>query len=581
MVDVLFARRCREFEALERRTAPALEKTIAAFHSSIADARGRLERLTALHATLSAALAAPALTAFALPLPKSTERAHRVKRRRYSDAVYNSEQLNPWQHHCLVRIRAPRHRVPRHEPASDTPRDAVDAFLRDVVPFWRYISLTAARTATVASISTLRAHLDDLSARVDDANKQRAHIFERSEYTEFTFRATPYLETHQILVQQRNALGSIADPAERAAAVNDINARLEYFRIKFVTEFLPDTLDSDEARAYQAFVDKHGPRFERATAAGTPIAGAHPQFSRVNPSGTGRVAKTITRQRKRTIQEIISNCEIDDYVCPLCDATLRRDPQRTVCVTTGCGFTRPGVDYAAPVLGPDSCYNAPVRTSACLYRRLNHFRECLRHIEAQGLKDELRAIADELREEFRRYRVDLARITPPRVRKQLRQLHAVSRDVRYTRFYEHVEVITAALHKKHQVLTIPPQRKAQLYHFFEYVEGVFDIIQPRIPWVRKNYLSYPYAGYKICQLLGWYEYLPAFKLLKTRHLVTRQDVIWQLICEEAGFKYQPTIGNVYGVVGVAAGTETAEAPTTPVPAPAAVAAVAPATAVTQ
>jgi hypothetical protein len=609
MVDTLYTRRCRQFEALERQKLPALRRSATLVDAQIKAAQQKLEPLLLIHTRINDTLKQhEPLKPFNKPLPKCIERKHKRKHSEFSDAVFNHERLNHWQAFCIQRVSHPKHQVRPPPPntllgglrpsgAFRDERQLLDAHLRLIAPFWQFSALLNARLSNVTATQGIKAHVVTLSAKLERLNAQITRLHERVDYDEFVSRAVPYLETHRALIQQRNQLGNIPDQVERVRGLNDINTRLEYYRIKFAVEFFCDTLARPERAAYDIYLEKWGPVIERAVSLNVQIDNAHPRFCRVKPAGTGRVAKTITRQNKLTIDEILNDQIISEYICPNCNATLRTASDRTsvYCSTRNCGYSKLVTTYDRGAYRTDTEYGGPVergsrskrrRTSEeadggedadggddadadadadadeptdadvptldrkpyrCSYERLNHFRECLRHMQALGRKDDINQIIDELKTEFGKYRVDLAKLKPRRVRKQLRQLHALSGDVRYTRFYEHIELITSLLNHGHRVLHVDAKREAQLCAFFVHIEKIFDHIKHLIPWERKNYMSYPFTGYKICELLGWKEYLPAFKLLKTRGLIVKQDRIWHLICQASGLPLSTTIGNIYGV----------------------------------
>lgn len=58
---------------------------------------------------------------------------------------------------------------------------------------------------------------------------------------------------------------------------------------------------------------------------------------------------------------------------------------------------------------------------------------------------------------------------------------------------------------------------------------------------RKNFLSYSYVLYKLCELEGLDEFKHCFSLLKGRDKLFRQDSCWRLICTELGWQYLPSI----------------------------------------
>ena len=61
------------------------------------------------------------------------------------------------------------------------------------------------------------------------------------------------------------------------------------------------------------------------------------------------------------------------------------------------------------------------------------------------------------------------------------------------------------------------------------------------PADRKNFLSYSYTLYKMCELLGEDDYLPCFQLLKSKEKLYKQDQMWKSICKELQWEWIKTI----------------------------------------
>ena len=77
-----------------------------------------------------------------------------------------------------------------------------------------------------------------------------------------------------------------------------------------------------------------------------------------------------------------------------------------------------------------------------------------------------------------------------------------------------------------------------------YMKRIFDAIQ--IPFERhkppgrKNFLSYSYVLYKVCELLNLDEVLPFFPLLKSRANLMKADKVWRGICADCDYQFIAT-----------------------------------------
>jgi hypothetical protein len=198
-----------------------------------------------------------------------------------------------------------------------------------------------------------------------------------------------------------------------------------------------------------------------------------------------------------------------------------------------------------------SSHSAVSRTDAavattvhCTYKRLNHFREFLRQLQGKSRVDIPVAVIQRIREELRKHRythedpaLDQTHLVrPPLIRKILRKLQM-------PRYYEHIPTITHIINPTVQPLSIPPHKEEILAFMFRQTEAPYDQTKRMVKKTRKNFMSYPYVSYKLCELLGWKKYLRHFNLLKSETLLIYQDRWWKLVCERLNWQFMKTIGS--------------------------------------
>lgn len=87
-------------------------------------------------------------------------------------------------------------------------------------------------------------------------------------------------------------------------------------------------------------------------------------------------------------------------------------------------------------------------------------------------------------------------------------------------------------------MRLPEHLENKLKHMFLQIQEPFE---KHCPSDRKNFLSYAYTIYKLCELLGEDKYLPMFSLLKSKEKLHQQDLIWRGITSELGWEYIPTV----------------------------------------
>ena len=176
------------------------------------------------------------------------------------------------------------------------------------------------------------------------------------------------------------------------------------------------------------------------------------------------------------------------------------------------------------------------RTQKETYRRINHFREFLRQIQGKSRGAVPQIIIDSVRAELKKYRIRFGEAQPKDVRKALKRLRQAS-------YYEHIVSITMAINHTYRPLDIPEYRIEKLCALFIKTERPFNRVRHLVNRHRKNFLSYPYLMYQLCQLLGWDEYLNELKLLQPELLIP-QDKWWRLMCKQLQWQPMRTVGSI-------------------------------------
>jgi hypothetical protein len=161
------------------------------------------------------------------------------------------------------------------------------------------------------------------------------------------------------------------------------------------------------------------------------------------------------------------------------------------------------------------------------YKRENHFNEWISQFQAKESTTVPEEVVSKLRSEFRKQKVkDLSEITHEKVKGLLKKLG-------YAKYYEHVPYI-ATIVSGITPPTMPQELEDKLRLMFHAIQAPFE---KHKPLNRKNFLSYSFCLYKMCELLDHDEYLPCFPLLKSREKLYVQDQIWEKICNELRWEF--------------------------------------------
>jgi len=165
------------------------------------------------------------------------------------------------------------------------------------------------------------------------------------------------------------------------------------------------------------------------------------------------------------------------------------------------------------------------------YKRENHFNEWVSQFQAKESTSVPPEVLEDLRSEFRKQKVkDLSEITHEKVKALLKKLNK-------SKYYEHVPYIATILNGI-QPPTMPQSLEERLRLMFYQIQKPFEKHRPKD---RKNFLSYSYTLYKLCELLGEDDYLPCFPLLKSKEKLYKQDEIWKGICGDLRWEWIRTV----------------------------------------
>ena len=247
--------------------------------------------------------------------------------------------------------------------------------------------------------------------------------------------------------------------------------------------------------------------------------------------------KGVQRQDiyKKYLQEVEGTCsdvtkkEVHDKPCSQCGKMYTRifDEAASEEICRECG----AVEY---ILGDEVGFKDEQDLEKHIvysYKRENHFNEWISQFQAKESTHVPEDVIAKLRTEFKKQKVkDLNEITHEKVKALLKKLN-------YAKYYEHVPYI-ASIVSGITPPTMPQELEDKLRIMFHAIQAPFEKHKPTN---RKNFLSYSFVLYKMCELLGEDQYLPCFPLLKSREKLYVQDQIWERICQELRWEYIKTV----------------------------------------
>lgn len=116
-----------------------------------------------------------------------------------------------------------------------------------------------------------------------------------------------------------------------------------------------------------------------------------------------------------------------------------------------------------------------------------------------------------------------------------KRVRSFLKSMRYSGYFKNIPQIRSRLTRQPPV-TFSSQQKETLISIFNEIQEPFEEFRGS----RKNFLSYSYTIYKLCELLGYDEFMPMLQLLKAPQNLLKTDQIWKQICNKLGYEFIET-----------------------------------------
>lgn len=211
-------------------------------------------------------------------------------------------------------------------------------------------------------------------------------------------------------------------------------------------------------------------------------------------------------------------------VCGKCQEPLQLHQALSMLVCGRCGTARPYLDANAALLA----YSDDLDFSSFSYKRINHFTEWLK--SCQGA--ETVEVPDDVMAQIMQRLYD-ERVSPESV--SIHTVREVLKRLKLRKFYEHAQLITSKLTGR-PAPKMTPEMEERIKVCFLAASSSFQRICPP---QRRNFVSYSHVTRRLCQALGFVEFLAFFQPLKSREKLVKADECWRLICEDLGWPFEP------------------------------------------
>jgi len=214
-------------------------------------------------------------------------------------------------------------------------------------------------------------------------------------------------------------------------------------------------------------------------------------------------------------------------MCATCKEPLQLYQALSLMVCGRCGQTKPFLDATASLLAYTDDYDY----CSFSYKRINHFSEWLASIQAKESMDIPYSILETIMQRLHEQRIEnIEEVTVHRIRDILKK-------EKMRKYYEHVQLITCKITGRSPP-RMTPEMEEKIKVCFLAASAAF---QRHCPSDRKNMISYQLVLLKLCELLGYHDFVPYFMLLKGRDKLSRMDSLWRCICDDLDWTFIPSV----------------------------------------
>lgn len=235
----------------------------------------------------------------------------------------------------------------------------------------------------------------------------------------------------------------------------------------------------------------------------------------------------------KEIEEILNESKKETKTsnsCKACNGPLFDSVNEGFIVCTVCGLINETYyvstdSISRPYIGEDNKTKNHYTIKSC-YKRTTHIVDVLNNIQGKTL-------IDITKEEYNKIKKYLKNKKDP----TLEDIQEALIKLDLKKFISYAPSIYHQITGKFYLI-IKPSHEAKIIHMFKQIQYPYDSKKPDN---RKNILRYTYIIYKICELLGYKQYLPYFPLLKSKFKLKQYDEIWKKICRQLNWKYYKTI----------------------------------------
>ena len=213
-------------------------------------------------------------------------------------------------------------------------------------------------------------------------------------------------------------------------------------------------------------------------------------------------------------------------MCPKCRVAMRYNQhlQQLVCPSTGCGHWKRFADMTSTALA----YGEEVEFCKYTYKPVSHLDDTMKFAEAAESYVVPPAALQRVMKTLRRRGIKPEAITIPMIRQICVTLPGI-------RMENTVQIYCRLSGRAPRRMTAFMKDQMRIMFFLQ------EAPYRKNCGGRTNNLSFPYNLYKYCELLGYWEMLETFPLLRGAINLSLHDGIMEKVCHELSWEFVPTV----------------------------------------
>jgi hypothetical protein len=342
-----------------------------------------------------------------------------------------------------------------------------------------------------------------------------------------------HLRPHADVARKQATVAKAIERLETGAYMDEVRAKVAMFMSRFIDfEAKSKKRRQEEITVSQQSETRYLPAApmdaRNMLSSDIPASfGASSLASFTTAAHAADLTSVFTQEAKYAFGEERRPVELTPFdMCPKCRVAMRHNQnlQQLVCPVPGCTHWRRFADMTSTALA----YGEEVEFCKYTYRPVSHLDDTMKFAEAAESYVVPATALQRVMKTLRRMKVKPEDITIPMIRQICVTLPGIKME-------NTVQIYSRLSGRAPRRMTAFMKDQMRIMFFLQ------EVPYRKHCAGRTNNLSFPFNLYKYCELLGYWEMLETFPLLRGTINLSLHDGIMEKVCQELSWEFVPTV----------------------------------------